>query len=177
MASLRRRFLSVETVHACAAATILDPRFKKLAFTTAQAIDQVSRHLQSEISELDSPQSTPDNEETETPMQCGTGLWELFDVRVAQATSCRTSSTEAVVETDQYFKEKNIPRSGDAIEWWKNKTGQYRKMAVLAKKYLAIPATSVPSERVFSKAGELVSAKRSRLKAKNVDMMLFLNKN
>ena len=175
--SLRRRFLSVETVHACAAATILDPRFKKLAFTTAQAIDQVSRRLQSEISELDSPQSSPDTEEAETPMQCGTGLWELFDVRVAQAMSSRTSSTEAIVETDQYFKEKNISRSADAIEWWKNKAVQYRKMAVLAKKYLAIPATSVPSERVFSKAGELVSAKRSRLKPKNVDMMLFLNKN
>ena len=38
------------------------------------------------------------------------------------------------------------------------------------------PSTSVPSERLFSKAGEITSLKRNRLKSKAVDMMLFLNK-
>ena len=46
----------------------------------------------------------------------------------------------------------------------------------VARVCLSTVATSVPSERLFSKAGELVSAKRNRIKAKNVDMMLFLNK-
>ena len=48
---------------------------------------------------------------------------------------------------------------------------------MLAKKYLAIPGSSVPSERLFSKAGELISENRSQLKPKNVDTILFLNKN
>jgi len=34
--------------------------------------------------------------------------------------------------------------------------------------------TSVPSERLFSKAGEVVAARRSNIKPKNVDMILFL---
>jgi len=34
----------------------------------------------------------------------------------------------------------------------------------------------VPSERVFSEAGELVAA-RSNIKPKNADMIIFLNKN
>ena len=42
-------------------------------------------------------------------------------------------------------------------------------LMMLAKKYLAIPGSSVPSERLFSKAGELISEKRSQLKPKNVD--------
>ena len=42
--------------------------------------------------------------------------------------------------------------------------------------YLSTLATSVPSECLFSKAGELVSAKRNRLKDNIIDMMLFLNK-
>ena len=41
---------------------------------------------------------------------------------------------------------------------------------------LSIPATSIPSERLFSKAGQLLSERRSRLKPKNVDKILFLNK-
>ena len=38
-------------------------------------------------------------------------------------------------------------------------------------------ANSVPSERLFSRAGELISMRRSTLKAKNVNMMLFLQRN
>ena len=37
--------------------------------------------------------------------------------------------------------------------------------------------SSVPSKRLFSKAGEVVAARRSNIKPKNVDMILFLNKN
>ena len=44
------------------------------------------------------------------------GLWESFDKRVAQASSSRTSSTEANVESEQYFQEKNIPRSECALD-------------------------------------------------------------
>ena len=36
---------------------------------------------------------------------------------------------------------------------------------------------SAPSELLFSKAGEVVAARRSSIKPKNVDMILFFNKN
>ena len=40
------------------------------------------------------------------------------------------------------------------LEWWKmNGTTRYLKFVKLAVNYLGIPATSVPSERSFSKAG------------------------
>jgi hypothetical protein len=37
--------------------------------------------------------------------------------------------------------------------------------------------TSTPSERVFSKAGEIVSRLRANLKLSTVDMLVFLSKN
>ena len=64
----------------------------------------------------------------------------------------------------------------DPLQWWKKYSSLMPKLSKVAKKYLIIPATSVPAERVFSKAGELVSARRARLKKSNVDMLLFLNK-
>ena len=45
--------------YACAAATILDSRFKKLAFTSSAAIEKVTRSIQGEMSDFASPQVTP----------------------------------------------------------------------------------------------------------------------
>ncbi|ELT89452.1 hypothetical protein CAPTEDRAFT_142524, partial [Capitella teleta] len=46
-----------------------------------------------------------------------------------------------------------------------------------AKFLLGIPATSVPSERVFSTAGDVISAKRSHLTSSNADKLTFLHHN
>ena len=48
---------------------------------------------------------------------------------------------------------------------------------MLAKKFLCITATSVPSERLFSAAGNLVAEKRSRLTSENIDKLIFLYEN
>ena len=42
---------------------------------------------------------------------------------------------------------------------------------------LAIPGTSVPSERVFSKAGKIVSKFRTSLQSENVNYLIFLKSN
>ena len=81
-----------------------------------------------------------------------------------------------MIEFDSYIGLERINRKEDPLEWWRKHEAHLPRLSKLAKKYLAIPATSVPSERVFSKAGELVSARRANLKPKNVDMILFLNK-
>jgi len=77
----------------------------------------------------------------------------------------------------QYVEEPYIGRHDDPVAWWRVRSQIYRELASLAREYMCIVATSVPSERVFSKSGQLISARRSRLKAETVQMMLFLNHN
>lgn len=43
------------------------------------------------------------------------------------------------------------------LEWWKKNQFVYAILSALVKQYLAIPASSVPSELVFSFAGLLVN--------------------
>uniref|UniRef100_A0A671QLV8 HAT C-terminal dimerisation domain-containing protein n=1 Tax=Sinocyclocheilus anshuiensis TaxID=1608454 RepID=A0A671QLV8_9TELE len=47
----------------------------------------------------------------------------------------------------------------------------------LASCTLCIPGTSVAAERVFSTAGDIITAKRRALKPEHVDQLLFLHKN
>ena len=49
------------------------------------------------------------------------------------------------------------------LSWWKENLHRYPILTRLARKYLCNPATFVPTERAFSSAGNIVSAKRSCL--------------
>ena len=48
-------------------------------------------------------------------------------------------------------------------------------LAKLALKYLSIPATSAPSERVFSTAGLTIAKDRARLEASRANEIVFLH--
>ena len=64
---------------------------------------------------------------------------------------------------------------GNPLNWWRSHGGAYTQLSKVARGLLAITATSVPSERVFSLAGHVVTAKRNCLLPENVDRLVFLN--
>ena len=80
-------------------------------------------------------------------------------------------------EFDNYLKLNPLKSCDNCLEQWSPNSLQFPNLAKLAKKYLCVPATSVPAEQVISVAGEVISNKRSSLKLENVDMLIFLNKN
>ena len=47
----------------------------------------------------------------------------------------------------------------------------------MARIYLATPATSTPSERLFSDAGNLLTAKRTRMNSELFKRIMFLKRN
>ena len=68
-------------------------------------------------------------------------------------------------------------RNTNVLNWWKENQKSYPNLFKLAKAYLHIPATSVPSERIFSLAGYIVRDRRSRILADNVNKAIFLKRN
>ncbi|KAL3847414.1 hypothetical protein ACJMK2_018326 [Sinanodonta woodiana] len=70
----------------------------------------------------------------------------------------------------------SIPLISIFFQWWKNHEQRFPRLAKLAESLLCIPSTSVPSERVFSTAGDMVNAQCSALKPNHVDALIFLKK-
>ena len=56
------------------------------------------------------------------------------------------------MEVVMYFTERPSRRGTDPCVWWEGNAARFPKLAVLAKMLLSVPATSVPSERLFSAA-------------------------
>ena len=70
-----------------------------------------------------------------------------------------------------------ILSSENPLQWWHHHKRHFPHLSLMAKKYLCIPATSVPSERAFSVAGYIVNEKRSCLLPENVNILVFLAAN
>ena len=177
LSSMARRFSNIEANYALAASTLLDPRFKKAGFGTA--CDQAVHRLTTEVSStIDANQAQSTLEQQQQPCiepSQSADLWQFIDESVA-ASQSRTSTANSIVLLKSYFEQPVLERKENPLRWWSDNQRSFPSLVSLVKRYLSIPATSVPSERLFSKAGEITSLKRNRLKSKSVDMILFLNK-
>lgn len=103
---------------------------------------------------------------------------DFFDVLFVKADKSEISK-EAIIDAEiqRYKAEPTIPMNQDSLEWWQNQRFLYPFLASVVLMYLQIPATSVPSERVFSTAGNILNKKRGALSASNADMLIFLHHN
>ena len=111
-----------------------------------------------------------------TPAKKPSLLWANFDRDVKekqQVTSNILTATELKVR--RHLETASLFRDAKPLEYWKDHCSTLPRLSLIARDVLSIPETCVPSERLFSKAGELISNRRSSLKAKNVDRILFLN--
>lgn len=106
-----------------------------------------------------------------------TAMSSLFgDIYMTRVQQPKSEQDICEAEVSQYKKEPSINATGNPLTWWRQNNERYPSLAILAKKYLCIPATSVPSEKVFSTVGDIVTAQRSQRKSEHVDRLIFLKK-
>ncbi len=182
--SLERRLAPADVSSACKIAYIasfLDPRHKHLRFATeevkcavqAKVCDLIKNSLESEKEmglTVERDETQPLAKKPRSDSLSASAIAVLF----GEDYNVEMSDT---TELNQYCLDTCPPIHIDPMDWWKTNHYKYPRLAKLAKAYLSVPATSVPSERVFSAAGLIVNRLRSRLLPEHVNMLIFLNKN
>lgn len=166
-------------------AGLCDPRFK-LQHTVTEQKENIKHLILEEMDNLnkvpsasaestgDSQSPVPSTSECEDlPAKKRRTLGSLLKRRNS-ADSLTKSMHE---ELSSYLAYQQADTEECPLEWWRQNEKRFPNLATVAKKYLAIPATSSASERVFSTGGNIVSPQRSRLNPDKVNMLIFLSHN
>jgi zinc finger BED domain-containing protein 1 (E3 SUMO-protein ligase ZBED1) len=94
-----------------------------------------------------------------------------FYVKKQQAAPQAQGEEEEEEEGEEVEEKREC---SDPLLWWKEHAARFPLLAQLARRLLAIPATSAPSERLFSASGQLVSLKRASLSPETVEDIMLL---
>ncbi|CAH1106791.1 unnamed protein product [Psylliodes chrysocephalus] len=69
----------------------------------------------------------------------------------------------AIIEMQKFLEEEILPRdSKHSFLWWQEHKQIYSYLSKIAQKRLCTLATSVPCERLFSKAGQVLTERRNK---------------
>ena len=113
--------------------------------------------------------------------RCGEG--DMFMDDYSEEDTVRTSddvTTLISMELGQYAKiqfTREQKENVHVISLWKDRKSEYPYLFRAVKALLCTPATSVPSERVFSEAGYIARARRSRILPVHLNRYLLIKKN
>lgn len=176
--SISMRFGQIESNFIMAVSTILDPRFKKFHFNQPLACSHAISRIAGWMRELDQKNVSNDIV-TETNMEIldkTDDLWSFHD-DLLKSKTVNTTQQQDEMPTDlkHYLNQPMIDRKENPICYWIKFASVYPTLSVIAKKYLAIVGTSVPSERLFSRAGNILTDSRNRLSPDHLQALLFLS--
>jgi hypothetical protein len=181
-------------------ASALDPRTKSLRpFIPAnehKVIWEEVYKLMVTVKEADSDlgdsavTTTPDNDECRPAKKAkiGDAVKDMFHALIASNNQPRTNTSDANKvchdELMRYKLEVCLPifceKSGsftDPLQWWESHKHQYPTLFELSLRYLSIPATSAPSERLWSMASRILTIRRASLESTIVGDMMFVKEN
>ena len=168
-----------------------DPRFKLSFLTTVQQVKSKTEIVTATLlsqptsSASKSPPTSPaehsesDTDEPPTKKTKTTfeDFWSSWDQLQPVRAEHNDISVTIETELNSFLSEPCVPRHIDPMQWWRTNMSRFPTLCCTAKRYLSAPPTSVPSERLFSTAGDTFSDTRSCLHADNMERLIFLKAN
>jgi hypothetical protein len=151
---------------------LLDPRYRSLSFLSQGEAGKCREALQAaweEINRVEFPSKLADGS-TAPPFK--KRKVSVFETDILDS----LSPVKAAVKTEyeRYIALDDEHRDTDVLDWWKRHESDFPALAILAKRYLAIPANSAPSERIFSKLKNTATAKRHNMSPQTLCQLLFV---
>ncbi|MGH7239611.1 MAG: hAT family dimerization domain-containing protein [Candidatus Saccharimonadales bacterium] len=150
----------------------MDPRYRKLEFLEMYPVAQMIAKgaLKSAFNALleEKKQLEEDALPEQPPAKRARGEDDL------EAEAGMVKHKKALSEYDKWTTGEDEPPTTDVLTWWKNHEADFPILAILARRYLAIPASSASSERVFSRLKNIVTPKRERMSSKTLCQLLFV---
>lgn len=181
---IEKRFGQMEYTHHLAISTVLDPRFKKIHFIdflaaarAVQNIKTIGLSNNSNTNQNDGLASRLPVVSTTDAENTTTGIWSYHNSLVQECNLINNDEFDSILaaEITQYLNGPLAKLSENPIEKWETMKFTFPNLYTIARKYLQVPGTSVPCERLFSKSGQILNDLRSRLNAQRVNKLIFLN--
>ena len=98
----------------------------------------------------------------------------------SRSPSQTSASCERQKLADELDKRYDVPCESEDINpcnWLASNQTRFLCIAMVIRQYLTIPATSVTSERLFSKCGLICSNRRAALSPQHMEQLVFLSHN
>lgn len=181
LANFEKRFGKVEYTSLLAVSTILDPRFKKLYFNSPLAYSEAHQKIIKEMKLISKESLNVQNRENLIPEKehpSDDSLWSYHENLLSKYQTINedktSSGNEIPADLKHYLNQSTSKLNDDPLDYWHN-NNIYPILSKVALRYLSIVVTSVPSERLFSKAGNIVTERRNRLSPTHLQQLLFLS--
>ncbi|XP_028414074.1 zinc finger BED domain-containing protein 1-like [Dendronephthya gigantea] len=171
--------------------SFLDPRYKadclsnlELEEVKSELIDEIVANEPTVVPE-ETLQETPSPAKKQRTMTLASFLGNIKPNTVEQQRNSEreTPRQKSRKEIDSYLSTSSldlISESGvetEPLAWWRDHCRDFPLLAKRARKYLCIQASSSPSERLFSKAGQVITPQRTQLNPEKANMLVFLAEN
>lgn len=175
LAAMNRRFQDQELNLILAISTILDPRFKKIHFENRLAASTAVMKIDNLI-KCNDDSGRPDAVPVATYQTQESNIWGFHDQFVANNIGSISNNNGSLhLELQQYLHQPVISRCENPLKYWQILKPAFPSLYKLSNKFLSVVATSVPSERLFSRAGAIKVENRSRISGEHLNKLLFLS--
>ncbi|CAB1311734.1 unnamed protein product, partial [Coregonus sp. 'balchen'] len=134
--AMDRKFLRMEYNTVLSETTLLDPRFKKLAFSDRRAVDEALQRISAAAAAKCTPSSQPApplqgqvEEEQQT-----SAVWRLFDDRATGDASRRNPTADAIMEVNYRGRKEKLVRVRNpwgTVEWtgaWSDNSSEWNSV-------------------------------------------------
>ena len=184
--SLDERMSKYEDRERFILASILDPRFKmkwckdgdEAKKSETMLLQRASTVVEAGPTSRDDAQSESVLAEEPVPKKKKESS-KLLSYLFSDTTSATSKASESSLQSEisSYLAMPSLQEDDNPLKFWKEQQTVYPHLAKLAARYLSVPASSGPVERLFSIGGKIFRPERCRLTDNNFEKLMNIKCN